>query len=763
MREFNIVPQRPADALIDFALQAQISIDTEKANSCGAKSAALVGRMSIEDGLATVLAPTRCGFVKVGDSAYKIVERQSAQEVRPTPSEIVVTATRQNLPLDRAPYAISTVSGSDLASADAGSIADLQSQIAGLTVTNMGAGRDKVFIRGLSDGAFSGRAQSTVGLYFDEAPITYNAPDPDLKLVDIDRVEVLRGPQGTLYGAGSIGGVVHVVTNKPDPSAFALALEGSSTVTTAGAPGTDFAGMLNVPIVPNKLAIRIVGYREADGGYIDDTHLGLSDINKTSRDGVRLSASWIVSDDWELTIGGISQSIDLTDTQYEQAALGALLRANSVREPHDNNFKQASAVLSGTTGEVHLALSAEYINHDFDSRYDATEMASLFNAGAGPLAFDDFAHHETEVIEAVARASPLAWLSWLVGAFESHDDETTSSMLHALPNSASYYRENRVDHINEAALYAETTIKLSSHVSITGGFRGFDSALRTNSVVMPPPGPDRVFAGETKMTDVAPKFVIADQISDWALVYAQAVEGYRLGGFNTAGPAGQSFATTFTDAQPDRIFRPDKLWSYELGTKLSFFDGRLHIRSAAYYAIWSNIQTDQFLPSGLPFTSNVGDGRDVGWELEAGWKPTNDLSLAGNLLLDSPELTKKTPGASSRTDINLPGVPDVSVGISIDYRRPLSRGLDALFNAQYAYVGSSQLTFQPSGTAHMGGYSTERLSAGVQRERSRLSVFVDNPFNVRGNTFAFGNPFSAQRDVTPLRPCTIGLVLSTHY
>ena len=762
MREFNIVPQPPANALVDFALQAGISIDTEEAKSCGAKSAALVGRMSIDDGLAAMLAHTRCSFVKVSDAAYKIVEKQSAQQVRPP--EIVVTATRQRTPIDRAPYSISMISGSDLARAGSGSIADLQSQISGLTVTNMGAGRDKVFIRGLSDGTFTGRAQSTVGLYFDEAPITYNAPDPDLKLFDIDQVEVLRGPQGTLYGAGSIGGVVHIVTNKPDISAFAFALEGSSAVTTGGDPSTDFAVMLNVPIAQNRLAMRIAGYREADGGYINDVRMGLSDTNKTSRDGVRLSARWQISNDWEMTVGGISQSIDLTDTQYEQAALGALLRANSVREPHDNNFKQASAVLSGTAHGIRLTVSAEYLNHDFDSRYDATEAAAFFGAaGAGPLAFDDFAHHETEVIEAIARASPSAWLSWLAGAFVSRDDETTSSVLRAIPNDANFYQENRLDHINEAALYAETTIKLSTNVSITGGFRGFSSALRTNSIVMATPAPARIFAGETKINDVAPKFVLAYQISDSVLVYAQAVEGYRLGGFNTAGPAGQVFAAASNGPQPDRTFRPDELWSYELGAKLSFFDGHLHLRSAAYYALWTNIQTDQFLPSGLPYTSNVGDGRDVGWELEANWAPSDNLSLAANFLLDSPELTTKNPGASSQVDIGLPGVPDVSAGMSIDYRHPLSRDLAALFSAQYAYVGSSQLTFQPSGALHMGGYSTERLSAGVEMGRSRLSLFADNPLNVRGNTFAFGNPFSAQRDVTPLRPRTIGLILSTHY
>jgi outer membrane receptor protein involved in Fe transport len=181
-------------------------------------------------------------------------------------------------------------------------------------VTNFGPGRDKILLRGLSDGVFTGRTQSTVSLYLDDVPLTYNAPDPDLRLIDVDAVEVLRGPQGVLYGAGSIGGVVHIITHKPDLDTYSGSLSLTGILTKSGVPSTILKGMANMPLLPGRLGLRVVAYRETDGGYINDPVLHRTDVNQTSRTGARALVLLQLSRDWKATLGGVYQSINSAET-----------------------------------------------------------------------------------------------------------------------------------------------------------------------------------------------------------------------------------------------------------------------------------------------------------------------------------------------------------------------------------------------------------------------------------------------------------------
>ena len=160
-----------------------------------------------------LLSGTGYGFEIVDAKTVRIMRTNATS---PKIDEIVVTATKLPTPLDRLPYSISVVSGARLAEQRIAGARDLAADLAGITVTNLGPGRNKILIRGLSDGALTGATQSTVGIYLDDARITYNAPDPDLKLIDVQEVDILRGPQGDLYGSGSIGGIYRIVTNKPD-------------------------------------------------------------------------------------------------------------------------------------------------------------------------------------------------------------------------------------------------------------------------------------------------------------------------------------------------------------------------------------------------------------------------------------------------------------------------------------------------------------------------------------------------------------------
>src|SRR5205823_587441 len=174
-----------------------------------------------------------------------------------------------------------------------------------------------------------------VGLYLDDVPITYNAPDPDLRLADIDRVEVLRGPQGTLYGSGSIGGIVRIVTARPDLSRVLGEVSVEGMATQHGAPSYGLEAMANLPVAAGRAAIRAVVYSDERGGYIDNPVLHLKNVNYSRRVGGRIAALADLPDGWTIEAGVAHQSIATADSQYTQGSGGPLTRGASVREPHD--------------------------------------------------------------------------------------------------------------------------------------------------------------------------------------------------------------------------------------------------------------------------------------------------------------------------------------------------------------------------------------------------------------------------------------------
>ncbi|WP_312406405.1 TonB-dependent receptor plug domain-containing protein, partial [Brevundimonas sp.] len=259
------VPRQPVDrALLDLALQARVSLGGGVA-ACTGTSPALRGRMTLDAALDRILAGSGCRYLIRPDgaviisSAPRIASSPASPSSRPAPrpapqpeavqvSEVVVTAPRRPELIQRSSSAMTAVTGDRIGRSGVTGMQGLDSLVSGMTVTNLGPGRNKILLRGISDGVFTGLTQSTVGLYLDLTPITYSAPDPDLKLIDIDRVEVLRGPQGTLYGTGPIGGVVRIVTRRPEFGREDLAVALTRSHTHGGGTNTDYNIVANLPL-----------------------------------------------------------------------------------------------------------------------------------------------------------------------------------------------------------------------------------------------------------------------------------------------------------------------------------------------------------------------------------------------------------------------------------------------------------------------------------------------------------------------------------
>ena len=783
-----IPPRSYADALIDLGIQANISILGTSACGSGGR-AQLSGRYTLDEALGRLLAGAPCRYRIIDPRTVRITAQTQApapptpaETVRPQSlvSEVVVTATKRPVSLERLPAGVSALSREQISATGAVDVGQTVGQLAGVLTTNLGPGRDKLLIRGLSDGAFTGRARSTVSTYLDDAPINYNAPDPDLRLVDIERIEVVRGPQGALYGSGAVAGIYRIVTRKPDLVRAEFGASALVATTNGGDNSHEIDGYISIPVVRDRIALRLVAYDDVQGGYLDDTNLRITNVDQTRRSGGRLALRAQIDRHWRLDALAATQNLRSDDTQYVTTGARTTLasgsgrvaagdRANQVRETHNNDFSYVGATLQGEYAWGSITSSLSYVHHVFSSQYDATaaDTLNVFGARLEDLGVYTEASRANLLVEdLVVRSSGAGRLDWLVGAYAARTTEKKPSSLDILsvgPMLTAAYSEARKDRLTELAIYGEGSYELGGGWSATVGGRLFESRVHTTAdiMVVQPFGP-RSFDRSRTFNGFSPKVSVQREFANGDLVYALITEGYRPGGFNSSG---------FLPIRDNRaLFAADRLRNYEVGAKLKRFDGRLAMRLGAYYDDWINIQTDQYRPSGLAYTANVSDASIVGLEAELAYDFPFGLSLQLNGLISDSKVRNPNPDfplLGSTVVDELPGVPNSSAGFLVIYQRPLVRGLTLRLIGEGNYVGPTGLSFDASPQARVGRYFRSRLAAEVANRSWRLSVYMTNPGNSDSDTFAYGNPFSFStqgvQQSTPQRPRTIGVRLGAAF
>jgi outer membrane receptor protein involved in Fe transport len=443
-----------------------------------------------------------------------------------------------------------------------------------------------------------------------------------------------------------------------------------------------------------------------------------------------------------------------------------------VRETHNNDFSYGGGTLAGDFSWGSVTSSLSYVHHVFSSQYDASDAAnSVFDARAEDVGvYIEASRVNLLVQDLVVRSNSVGPFDWLVGIYAAQTTERTPSTLSILsvgPVLSTVYTEGRKDRTREQAVYGEATYKLADGWSVTAGGRLFQTHIHTTAdikVILPPPatGGPRFFDRARTFNGFSPKLSAQKAFADGDLIYALVTEGYRPGGFNSSG---------FSQIRSNRTqFAADRLRNYELGAKLKRFDGRLSVRASAYYDDWHNIQTDQYRPSGLPYTANVGDARIMGLEAEMSYDWSFGLSVQLNGLLSDSKTRNPNPDFAlpgSAVVPNLPGVPKRSGGVLVAYQRPITSALTLRLVGEASYVGPSGLSFDAALPPRISHYLRSRLSAEIANDTWRLSVFVTNPANSDSDTFAYGNPFSFSlegvRQATPQRPRTVGLRLGAAF
>ncbi|MDB5498442.1 MAG: hypothetical protein JWP28_2473 [Phenylobacterium sp.] len=758
---FHIEPKPTSEALLDVALQANVTL-IGAAACAGYSQERFAAAMTVEQALDRLLsADASCTWRMIAPGAIEIAPIARLATARPatpvTVSEVLVTTTKRVRDPRQLAVAVTAVRGLDLQAAGANDAADSGAHL-GMLSTNLGPGRDKLLLRGLSDGAYTGRARSTVATYLDDIPLNYNAPDPDLRLSDIDRVEIARGPQGALYGAGFLSGVYRIVSNKPDLSGLSGEARVTGAVTESGAPSGAIEGYINSPIWREGLGIRLSAYDEVEGGYLDDVRLNWKNANRTQRAGARLTASFEPNTDWTFLLTGATQHLRSDDTQYTTAGLG-LRRDNRIAEPHVNDISLATAKIKRSWGWGELTSSTGVVRHSYGSFYDATAAEDLFTSFAQTAAYSEHTDATMLVEDLYLTSRGASRFQWLVGVYGSSTAEHSPSAFLAqftfAPN-VPVYNEDRHDRIDEVAAYGEVSYELAPGWTLALGGRAFSIHTHTRSHVESETFAPRDLDRAATYQNFSPKVSLQHQFAGGDLVYAVYSEGYRAGGFNSSG------AAPLPEAR--QTYAPDQLRNYEVGLKMQALDKRLSFNSAVFYDLWNDIQTDQYRASGIPFTTNAGDARILGVETELAYTSDNGLSAELNARFTRTRTFNPNPNFLTVLIDGLPNAPPFSGGALVSYEHPAPGGWQMRLSGETVYVGRSRVTFDTQ-FPEMGGYVRAKLMLELRRRGLGAQLFLTNPTNAFDDTFAFGNQFNPSRtpQITPQRPRTFGLTLFAAY
>lgn len=759
---FRIEPKPYAEALLDLAQQANITL--LGAGACSGYSRdALAASLTVDEALNRLLSGAPCAWKEIAPNTIQIsaVSHPAAAKAVTVPvsvAELLVTATKRVRDPRQLAVAVTAVSGTDLQASGASDAAEGAARLSMLS-TNLGPARDKLLLRGLSDGAYTGRARSTVATYLDDIPLNYNAPDPDLRLADVQRVEIARGPQGALYGAGFLSGIYRIISNKPDLSAFSADGNVTAALTDRGGPSGAIEGHINMPVVPDRIGVRLTAYDQVDGGYLDDVRLDKRDSNRTERKGVRLSVLLEPRDYWTILLTGTDQHLKSDDTQYTTNGRG-LTRDNRIAEPHTNDISLWTAQIKRSWSWGDLTSSTGVVQHAYGSLYDATASQDLFTKGALTSAYFERTSTTMLVEDLYLTSRGTDALQWLAGVYGASTTEHSPSIFtaHRAAGADSLsYSDDRHDQIDELAVYGEASYTFAKDWTLAVGGRIFTILTHTRSHVesesenFQPRDLDR----SARFKNFAPKISLQYEFGGGNLVYGVYSEGYRAGGFNSGGTAPLP--------ETQAVYAPDKLRNYEIGLKLQGFDRRLTMNSAIYYDLWNDIQTDEYQPTGIPYTTNVGDAEIRGVETEVAWR-SGGLTLELNGRYN--ETRTSNPNLNFLTLLvnGLPNAPPFSGGAMVSYERPIFDGLFLRMAGETSYVGRSHVTFA-TGFPEMGGYVRSKLMIEVRRGRFGGQLFVTNPTNAFSDTFAFGNQFNPtqSRQITPQRPTTVGVTLFANY
>lgn len=681
--------------------------------------------------------------------------------------DIVVTAQKREERIQDVPISISVVDQEQILNSGGSQLVDYAAYVPGLQVENAGSpGRSTLSLRGVAPIGPS----ATVGIYLDDAPIgssgIYNRSQVftlDLLPYDIERLEVLRGPQGTLYGASSIGGLLKYVTVQPNLDRTSVRAGGEIfDIAHGDGLGWGVNVMASVPIVKDQLAVSASYSRRDTPGYIDNILTGEDDVNDAVQKGGRLALLWQPDPNVTLQLTALKQKTesDSFGVLYEGpgntplAPGAAFLSTNSqLPEPFSSDFQFYSGRMAYDFGFAELSTTTSYSELDIHETSDASRA---FGPIWGGLAIFPSTLRQKKFTEEIRLTSASSdRFEWMVGFFYTDEDNTHDQIVHALDLSGEvidafdpFAIVALPNKYTEYALFGNATYKFSDRFHLTGGLRWAKNE-QTFSQVTEIPLLGLSIGGPGESEEDVFTFSISPQfnVNRDTMVYARVASGYRPGGPNVALPGFPSTVDSET------------VTSYEVGLKSTFLNRMVSLDAAVFYLDWNDLQVGQAFANGINGLVNAGTARSKGFEAALTVYPAPGLTLGGNFAYADATCTETTPNCTDGD--RLPGIPKASGAVTANYDFPLSGTAEGHFGGALRIVGDRISAVESDvDSIPIDGYTSLDLNASVTFDRKwTLRAYVRNLFDAEGritsNNASTVNPGFIS--TVPLQPRTVGL------
>lgn len=692
---------------------------------------------------------------------------------------IVVTAQKRGEErLQDVPVPVAVLDARRLATTNAVLLREYYARVPSFSVTPTYAGSQMLAIRGVTMGGFS---NPTVALTIDDVPFGASSATldgnqvPDIDTSDLQRVEVLRGPQGTLYGANSMGGVVKYSTIDPSTDRVSGTMTvGSDAVKNGSGAGYNVSGAVNVPAGP-RLGIRASGFARLTPGYIDNPVLGLDGVNEGRGYGGRVSTLWHLSNAVSVKANALYQHLE-ADGSSDINRLPGLgdLEQNYVPGlgGYDRTIQSYSAVLRAKLAGLELTSVTAYNRNtytntlDFSSAYGKAVQAEFGVGGAGFFAINTGNTKFSQ--EARLSGSIGSRLEWLGGVFYTNEDSPNRATIPAMDPATGhevglYWDHTYPAHFNEAAVFGSVTWKVTPRFDIQVGGRRNETKqwnsddVQSRPVGGPPTGPVIVpgltSRGGTFTYLVTPRFRPSANV----MIYGRLASGYRPGGPN-AGTAGTVGAPTQYDADTTR--------NYEVGLKTEVLERRLSLDASLYYIDWSNFQLQLRTPEQFVYTTNGAAAKSQGLELSVSSTPLRRTTLAGWVSYGNAVLTEGFPAnapAVGRSGDRLPNSSRVSGNLSFEQELPLTKALTGFIGGTASYVGDRRSIFGATADrVRFPAYTKVDLRAGVRHRSWSTTFYINNAGDSRG-VLQGGVGYLPPFGFIIIQPRTIGLSVSRSF
>lgn len=721
----------------------------------------------------TALAGTALMMVAAIPAAAQTADQDAAaKQPAPAPDDIVVTATKRAESLHDVPMPISAVTGEQLAKANANSLSDYITRLPGVVFNDYQPGISEVVIRGIAATTYHEQGQTTVGYYLNDIPIVepgWPIGIPDIDTFDLERVEVLRGPQGTLFGSSTLGGLVNYIVKTADPSGYHAAAEGLVGYTD-NAQRANYAGklMINIPIIKDKLAVRAMALQRYDAGYIDNIPTGDKGSNNFRTRGLRGSIVFTPTDATKVTWLTTYQDTRLDDQTYLTSA-NELTRSGIARnEPQETDFLLNSLRVEQDLGFANFTVFGSVNEKHNTTVFSYPSYGELTGHYTGPEAPYSYGTASANIKQVEARLASKndGPLTWLIGTSYLRAKKFSYDQIFAADAEAIYGSTlapgDRVygyisDSLNEDfGVFGEISWRPVKAFQITFGGRYYNTRAKaevTNQVSVL--NPSLANAGgniDQKEDGFTPKVTLSAHPSDHFLAYVTYSRGYRVGGINpNAG-----LLPTITPS-----YGSDKVDNYEAGVKFDAFNRRLTIDATVFSIDWSDIQARLFgpAPTYYSYVTNAGSANIGGVEFSGSFKIAPPLTFSSNVTYQDAKLTSLlpdsfAPGGGYASGTTLPGSSKWSVANNLVLDLP-HVSMAPTFEIAHRYISSAPVAFGNTNTRGNFSLFDLRASATVI-DHFRVMLFMNNVFNKRGILNA---PFTDQTApaYSVTRPRTFGL------